>query len=359
MSNLNHLGWDASLASAFGEHANAGYVPVRVSAQEREGYKVMGAAGEMPATLAGRFHHRIRHSEDIPAVGDWVAVSEHDGFARIHALMPRRTLLRRKLSNERVFAPQVVAANFDIVFITTSANREFNVRRLERLLTLVWESGATPVVLITKIDLVDDVTPLLEEARAVAWGTDVHALSAHTGQGCDALDVYRTGGRTMVMLGSSGVGKSTLTNLLLGERRMYVQEVRADDDHGRHTTTSRNLMLLPEGGAIIDTPGLRAVALWASEDGLGAAFGDVEELAAECRFNDCGHNGEPGCAIGAALADGSLDADRWASYRKLQGELAHLHRKENRQAAANSKQEWKKITKRMRRSNANRREWGR
>ena len=359
MNNLEHLGWDASLASAFGEYANAGHRPARVSAQEREGYKVMGAGGELPATLAGRFHHRVRHSEDIPAVGDWVATSVHDGFARIHALLPRRTVLRRKLSNERVFAPQVVASNFDIVFIATSANREFNPRRLERMLTLVWESGATPVVLLTQIDLVDDAAPLIERAEAAAYGTRVHALSAHSGVGCAALAEYRTGRRTFVMLGSSGVGKSTLTNLLRGEQRMYVKTVRADDDRGRHTTTSRNLLLLPEGGAIIDTPGIRAVALWAAEEGLSSAFGDIEELAADCRFNDCGHKGEPGCAVGAALADGTLDVDRFASYQKLDRELAHIERKQNRQVASNTKQKWKKITKNMRRSNANRREWGR
>jgi len=375
VNELHHLGWDDSLASAFEELAQADLLPARVSAQEREGYRVIcptnagptpdlssiarsakedgvGALDEAPATLVGRFHHRIQHTEEIPAVGDWVAVSMHDHFARIHALLPRRTSLVRKLSDARVFQPQVVAANFDTVFITTSANHEFNVRRLERLLTLVWESGATPVVLITKIDLVDDPAPLLEEARAVAWGAEVHALSAHTGVGCDALDGYRSACKTLVMLGSSGVGKSTLTNLLLGEQRMYVQEVRADDDRGRHTTTSRNLLPLPDGGAIIDTPGLRAVALWASEDGLESAFGEIQEAAAACRFNDCAHAGEPGCAVSAAITDGRIDQERFASYQKLEKELAFMERKQNREAAANTKRKWKQITKDMRRRNA-------
>ncbi|MEE8105997.1 MAG: ribosome small subunit-dependent GTPase A [Planctomycetota bacterium] len=351
MNELQNLGWNDTLACAFVELADVGFLPARVSAQEREGYKVICRRGEVPATLAGRFHHRIQHTEDIPAVGDWVAVTLHDGFARIHALLPRRTLLRRKLSNERIFAPQVVAANFDTVFITTSANRDFNVRRLERLLTLVWESGASPVVLITKIDLVDDASPFVEEAAAVAWGAEVHALSAHEGIGCDVLDGYRAPGKTLVMLGTSGVGKSTLTNLLLGEQRMYVQTVRADDDRGRHTTSSRNLLPLPGGGAIIDTPGLRAVALWASDDGVEAAFGDIQEIAAECRFNDCGHAGEPGCAVADAIANGHVDPERFAAYQKLQREVAFVRRKENRSEAANTKKKWKQITKDMRKRN--------
>jgi len=362
LNDLNTLGWNAALASAYEEVRRDGCEPARVCAQEREGYRVLTKCGDYPATMSGRMHHNAQHTEDVPAVGDWAVVSLHrdGGFARIHAILPRRTSLRSKLSNERVFAPQVVAANMDTVFVATSANRDFNPRRIERLLTLVWESGAQPVVLLTKIDLVDEVEPLVERARNVVWGAPVHALSAHAGIGLEALDPYVAEGNTIVLLGTSGVGKSTLTNHLVGERRMYVQTVRSDDDRGRHTTTARHLIPLPGGGAIIDTPGLRAVSLWASEDGLQTAFGEIDELARECRFNNCGHQGEPGCAVGAAVAKGLVDADRLAAYFKLQREMAHLERKRSQQASRNSKQKWKALTKQMRNSQgARRREWGR
>jgi ribosome biogenesis GTPase len=362
LNQLKNLGWDASLASAFGEAAREGQVPARVSAQEREGYKVIAACGEYPASMTGRLHHNAHHTEDLPTVGDWVAVDVHadSGFARIHGILPRKTALLRKLSNGRVFAPQVVASNFDVVFIATSANRDFNPRRIERMLTLVWESGATPVVLVTKIDLVDDAASFVDRAQEIAWGAPVHAVSAHAGVGVEQLEPYIGVGRTVVFLGTSGVGKSTLTNRLLGEDRMFVNAVRADDDRGRHTTTSRNLLPLRGGGAIIDTPGLRAVSLWDSEEGMEATFGDIEELAGNCRFGDCGHGSEPGCAVNAAVAGGQLSEDRLASYFKLQREIAHVQRKQNRAEASNAKRRFKTLSRDIRRNlSERRREWGR
>lgn len=360
MKELQNLGWNAELAAAFEEQQREGCQPARISAQEREGYRLITACGEYPATMSGRMHHEAHHTENVPAVGDWAVASVHpeSGFARIHSLLPRRTALRRKLSAERVIAPQVVAANIDTVFIATSANRDFNPRRIERLLTLVWESRARPVLLLTKVDLVDDPEPYLERARAIAWGTPVHAVSAHAGLGLEVLNDYLEAGATIVLLGTSGVGKSTLTNHLVGESRMYVNAVRADDDRGRHTTTARHLLSLPGGGAIIDTPGLRAVSLWAADEGLQTTFGDIEELAGACRFGDCAHQGEPGCAVEAAVADGQLEADRLAAYFKLQRELQHLDNKRSQQSASASKRRWKAQSKLIRRSQkTQKRQW--
>jgi len=362
VNQLHSLGWNAALASAYEEQQRDGCKPARITAQEREGYRLIAECGEYPASMSGKMHHESRHSEDLPAVGDWVVASIHPegGFARVHAVLPRQTALRRKLSNERVFAPQVVAANIDIVFIATSANRDFNPRRIERLLTLAWESKAQPVVLLTKCDLVEDTEPLVDRARAVAWGTPVHAISTLAGIGLDALDDYLIDGRTVVVLGTSGVGKSTLTNHLVGSDRMFVQTVRADDDRGRHTTTSRHLLPLPGGGAIIDTPGLRAVSLWAADEGLQSTFGDIEEFAGACRFGDCAHQGEPGCAVDAAVGRGLIARDRLDAYFKLQRELQHLDLKRSQQATTNTKKRFKAQTKFTRKSQgARRREWGR
>ncbi|MEM8883420.1 MAG: ribosome small subunit-dependent GTPase A [Planctomycetota bacterium] len=345
MFDLKDLGWNDRYAFGFEEFARDGLVPGRVSAQEREGYRVIVEAGEYPATVTGRYHHEARHSESMPAVGDWVAASVHDDFARIHVLLARRTALRRKVSNDRVFAPQVVAANIDVVFLATSANRDFNLRRLERLLTLVWESGAEPVVLVTKADLVDDIAPYVAQAEETAYGVPVHAVSAHSGLGLAEFRAHVEPGRTAALVGTSGVGKSTLTNHLLGTRRMRVQSQRESDDRGRHTTTTRELFVLPDGGCIVDTPGLRTVSLWASDEGLESTFGEIEELAARCRFSDCTHKQEPGCAVREGV-----DEERLASYHKLQRELAFTEQKADKREAAKAKRKWKTFSKAVRRT---------
>jgi ribosome biogenesis GTPase / thiamine phosphate phosphatase len=263
--------------------------------------------------------------DDLPGVGDWVGLDSTTGL--IEALLPRRTSISRK---EVLHATreQILAANVDVAFLVQALPLDFNMRRLERYLAMAWESGAQPVVLLTKTDLVDDVTPYLGEVEAATLGAcPVHAVSARTGEGLDQLRVWFEGNRTAVLLGSSGVGKSTIVNALVGEELIATQEVRVDDQMGRHTTTRRELILLPTGGVVLDTPGIRELQLWDAD--LEQTFGDVEEVARRCRFSDCAHDQEPGCAIREALEDGTLSRERWQSYVKLQRELAAVEARRN------------------------------
>jgi ribosome biogenesis GTPase len=346
---LESLGWDAAWASALRPIDMPDLAPARVCAEHRGAYTVLGALGERRATAAGRLRHEAHHGDGMPAVGDWAACSFHGDQARIHHLLPRRTALVRKVAAEKVVAPQVVAANVDTVFLATSLNHDWNPRRLERTLALVYESGARPVVVLTKSDLCDDPEAFVREAEAVALGVAVHALSPLTGAGLEALDPYLGPGRTVAVLGSSGVGKSTLANRLLGEERLEVRSIRADDDRGCHTTTARQLLPLPRGGALIDTPGLRGVALWDAGEGLEQAFGDIAELAARCRFRDCAHDREPGCAVRAAVARGDLERERFEAWGKLRRELAFQESKGNLRAQAETKRKWKALSKEIRR----------
>jgi ribosome biogenesis GTPase / thiamine phosphate phosphatase len=319
--NLNDLGWDDGFAASLEPYDNC--IPGRVSAQHRGEYDVLTRAGEQRARVTGKLRHEAASGADLPAVGDWVALREQS----IQGVLPRRSAFQRKV-NLGAAEAQVLAANLDSIFVVTGLDADFSARRLERYLTLAWESGATPVVVLTKADLCDDPQALLLDAEQVAVGVPVHLVSNLTGEGHDELGPYLQPAKTIALLGSSGVGKSSLANGLLGLEAQATKAL-AEDGTGRHTTTARQLLRLPGGALLVDTPGLREVQLWEADDGIQEAFADVDELAAGCRFNDCAHTREPGCAVQEAIEDGRLPLERLQSYRVLQRELARLARKQD------------------------------
>ena len=305
-------------------------IPARVTAVHKERYEIVCRYGMTHARLKTKEYYV--KTQDFPTTGDFVMVNYiENGDSQIIATLPRRTLFSRREPGP-IPRDQAVAANFDYVFIMQSLNLDFNPKRLERYLTLAWQSGATPVILLTKADLVEDYWEFLTQVERVAAGVNTHVVSAHTGYGLQRLNAYLQPGNTVVFLGSSGVGKSSLVNALAGEEIMTVSSIREDDSKGRHTTTHRQLIRLKSGVMIIDTPGMRELGMWDVSEGLGDAFSDVEKYLGKCRFSDCKHEREPGCAIKAALASGELDIARWESYQKLKEEAvdkAEMLRRKN------------------------------
>ncbi|HEV2531374.1 ribosome small subunit-dependent GTPase A [Phenylobacterium sp.] len=335
-------GWSRGLQHDFEPFAALGLVPARVIVQHRGSYRLMAEAGETEAKLSGRFHHEAPDGGH-PAVGDWVAIEPAEGFALIQGLLPRRTVFLRKAAGTGNDT-QVAAANVDVALLTVSLNSDLNLRRLERYLAATYESGAAPVVVLTKADGCADVDGAVAQVQAVAAGAPVIAVSAVSGLGLDALAEHLEPRRTAVLLGSSGVGKSTLVNALAGEALMDTGAIRDSDERGRHTTTHRELIRLPSGALILDTPGMRELGLVDAEAGVAAAFAgveaEVEALAAGCKFKDCAHGEEPGCAVRAALADGRLDPARWESWKKLRRELEHERTKVDPLARHAQQREW-------------------
>ena len=340
--NLSDLGWNDFFGQAFEKYRASGWQAVRVTAEHKELYAVVGVEGEAPAEVSGKLRHQAISRADFPAVGDWVAAAVRPGEQRatIMAVLPRQTSFSRRavLAGGPKYGPgktdeQVLAANVDTVFLVSGLDADFNPRRIERFLSVAWDSGASPVIVLNKADICADVDACLDQIEPLALGTPIHAVSAAADQGLEVLRAHLAPGRTVALLGSSGVGKSTIINWLLGEERLDTGGVRLDDSRGRHTTTHRELILLPGGGLVVDTPGMREIQMWGDEAALGKSFADVEQLMAKCRFSDCGHDSEPGCAITAALADGRLDSARYSNYLKLQKEAFNLALRKDQKAA--------------------------
>jgi ribosome biogenesis GTPase len=343
-ATLADLGWSEKLATAFGPHAILGRRPGRIVVEHRGGYGVWtlvaGRATESSATVSGRYRFEAGGPVDFPAVGDWVAIdgSPADGALTIHAVLPRRSAFARLAAGRRT-EEQVVAANIDVVFVAMAFDGDFNLRRLERYLAVAGRSGATPVILLTKADRVSqsEVDDRRIEVEATAPGTDVLVVSALAAVGLEAVGKMLPSGRTGVVLGSSGVGKSTLINALLGHELLPTGGIREDDDRGRHTTVQRQLIVLPSGGMLIDTPGMREVGLWEGGEALEETFGEIDALAEACRFRDCRHEREPGCAVQAAIDAGALSADRLRSRRKLEREAAATEARHTPKARAEAR----------------------
>jgi ribosome biogenesis GTPase len=335
------LGWNDGLEAAFEPYRERGFAAARVAAQYKGAYVLYWDGPDLWAELPGRMLHRAKGALDLPAVGDWVVFEPLPPPSRsmIQALLPRRSAFVRKVAGMTT-QEQVVAANVDIVFLVNAMNEDLNPRRIERYLTLAWESGATPVIVLTKSDLSDDLEQALVDVQGVALGVSIHIVSNVTGEGIPALHAYMGNGKTIALLGSSGVGKSSLVNSFVGSEVQVVKEIR-DDGRGKHTTTHRELIALPQGGLVLDTPGMRELQLWEASDGIQGSFEDIVLLKHACRFRDCEHRTEPGCAIRKAIASGKLKSERYESYLKLQRELKFLETRRDKRAKSDARKKWR------------------
>ena len=338
---LVDLGWSSATAAGWSTLAEPTLRPGRVMTEERGVVHVMTATGPVVATLAGRLRHASEGDVDVllPAVGDWVGLADAGpGTAVVQAVLPRSSAIVRRSPTDRSLPTQVLASNVDVAFVVMSLNADFNLRRLERYVAVAWESGALPVVLLSKADLTEDPDGMRVAAEATAPGVEVIPVSAVTGKGIEAVRAHLGPGRTVVFIGSSGVGKSSLINALAGSELLATASIREDDARGRHTTTRRQLVRLVDG-LVIDTPGLRELGLTDGE-GLADTFGDVDTVASDCRFSDCRHASEPGCAVRAALADGSLDAGRFSAFQKLEREAHRAELAGNAVARRAERKKW-------------------
>jgi ribosome biogenesis GTPase / thiamine phosphate phosphatase len=344
---LEKYGWNDFFKKSFEPYQLKGFSVGRVFVEHTHLYRLYTEFGELLGEVSGKLRHETSEYKDFPSVGDWVVITPRpqEGTATIHSILPRKSKFSRKIAGT-LTQEQVIAANIDTLFIVMSLNYDFNLRRLERYLIMAWESGASPVIILNKADLCDDVEEKISQVEAIAFGIPVHAISSVTKQGFDDLNSYFSEGVTVALSGSSGVGKSTIINQLAGEDIQVVKEIRDDDSKGRHTTTHRELILLKQDGLIIDTPGMREFQLWDANEGAQETFTDIESLSKHCRFNDCRHKNEPGCAVKEAINTGTLSFERYENYLKLQKELKYIEEKQNQLLRLIQKNERRRLSKR-------------
>ncbi|MFC2134010.1 ribosome small subunit-dependent GTPase A [Bacteroidota bacterium] len=350
--DLKSLGWDESFDKSFEPFKEKGFDVGRISAENKNNYLVLTRHGEVYGEITGKLLFTSDDSSTLPKVGDWAAIQFYDDneLAIIHDVLPRRTKLSRKVSDKRT-SEQVIAANIDVVFIINSLDERFNINSIERYLVTAYQSGAEPVIVLSKSDLCDDVEKKLTQVRKISGDAEVLPISSIEHKGVDEVKKFLRYGETVVFVGASGAGKSTLINALLGKELQAVKEVRSGDSKGKHTTTRRELIIFPEGGLLIDTPGLRELALWSADNGFAAAFSEIELLGERCRYADCTHTHEVNCAVKTAVEAGQIPEEQYNNYLKLKKELDYLEKRQDVNAAQEEKRKWRSIHKEMRHFN--------
>lgn len=347
--DLNNLGWNAFFEKHLKAIDQQGLDVGRICCENRSSYQLFSKYGELTGNISGKLRHNNDNRKNFPAVGDWVVFEKimNEKKAVIHHILPRKSKFSRKTAGS-ITDEQILAANIDTVFIVSSLNYDFNPRRIERYLTMAWNSGANPVIILTKSDLCNNLDQILPQIESIAFGTRIHVISNVLNHGLDILRQYLTHGKTIALIGSSGVGKSTLINKLTGEGNLQTGELRKNIDKGKHTTTNRQIYILPDGGLIIDTPGMRELQLWNVNNGLSQYFDDIENLTRNCRYSNCKHDSEPECAVKAAISQGLLDKCRYESYVKMKNELDYLSKRQSQKSSQIEKEKWKNIHKQIR-----------